>query len=386
MTDAKENIDELLGEIARLKSEVERLKHAPRDGESVSNQQNESETRYRNLVELAVDAIFMGDPQGNIIGANQSAVTLTGYSLEELLGRNLGKLFSEEENARVPLRYDLLKDGKVIQSERMLTRKDGGVVPIGMNSRMMPDGTYHTFMRDYTERKENQERLLALIRDLEAFTYTVSHDLRAPLSNILISTEILVSRCEETSDDDALKFLRMIENSAEDMFALVDNLLALARSEEIKRPLELIDVDGVLQKVLATLSLGLEAGGVDVMATPMPSLKVPETFVSQIFQNLVGNALKYGSQPGSSIEVGGERQGDNALLFVRDHGPGIPREEHGQVFDMFYRGRNSGPYSGSGLGLAIVKKIARAFDGRAWVEETPGGGCTFCVEMKNVIP
>ncbi|WP_020677623.1 ATP-binding protein [Geopsychrobacter electrodiphilus] len=351
--------------------------------DSAHRQLVESEEHYRNLVELAVDAIFMGDAQGKIIGANQSAVSLTGYSLDELLGMSLGELFSAEERDRVPLRYDLLKAGQIVQSERMLTRKDGGLVAIGMNSRMMPDGTHHTFIRDITERKADETRMLALIRELEAFTFTASHDLRTPLSSILMATEILESRCKQTLDAPEHSLLQMIANSTREMLTLVDNLLLLARAESPLRPSQPVDSNKVLAEVIDSLSLRLETTGVAIKQDPVPDLKIPETFISQIFHNLIGNALNYAGRKGETIEVSGRQQGNRVRLYVRDHGPGIPAKEHGRIFELFYRGENASEQVGSGLGLAIIAKIARAFNGQAWAEETPGGGATFCVELEN---
>ena len=116
-------------------------------------------SHYRALVETAADAIFVGNANGHIIFANPSATGLSGYSHAQLLTMNLRELFSEEEIQRVPLRYDLLRQGKTVKTERFLTRKDGSTVPVEMNSRMMPDGTYHSFFRDITERKQADEAL-----------------------------------------------------------------------------------------------------------------------------------------------------------------------------------------------------------------------------------
>jgi signal transduction histidine kinase len=104
----------------------------------------------------------------------------------------------------------------------------------------------------------------------------------------------------------------------------------------------------------------------------------------QVFHNLIGNAIRYGCKPGDIIEVGGERKAENVRLYVRDHGPGIPEEERDLIFEPFCRGTTGKDEKGTGIGLATVQKIARLYDGRAWVEETSGGGSTFWVEMVDV--
>ncbi|MCF6265770.1 MAG: PAS domain S-box protein [Desulfuromusa sp.] len=144
--------NDLTQKISYLQEENHRLK------ESLQTVRYNSD-RYEALIEFAADAIFMGDPDGNIIGASQSTATLTGYSYTELVDMNLGQLFTEAEKLRAPLRYDLLKQGKTVQTERQLTRKDGTTVPVEMNSRVMPDGSYHSFMRDISKRKRAEEAL-----------------------------------------------------------------------------------------------------------------------------------------------------------------------------------------------------------------------------------
>ena len=156
----KSSFQELQNKIEQLHQEQAVLQEALRKCRSEVVKTLEERDRSQGLIELAADAIFTGDPKGNFTGVNQSALALTGYSRDELLTMHMGQLFSKEEQLRVPLRYDLLKQGKVVQTERTLTRKDGSVVPIEMNSKMMPDGTLHAFIRDVTRRKVMEQDLL----------------------------------------------------------------------------------------------------------------------------------------------------------------------------------------------------------------------------------
>ena len=144
----------LMQQISILQEENQQLK------QSLQAAKNNADL-YENLVEFAADAIFIGDPTGKIIGANQRAVQLSGYSYAELVDMNLSQFFSAAEQLKTPLRYDLLKQGKIVKSERLLSRKDGTTVAVEMNSRMLPDGTYHTFIRDITDRKQADAALRA---------------------------------------------------------------------------------------------------------------------------------------------------------------------------------------------------------------------------------
>ena len=340
------------------------------------------EIRYKDLFELAADAILTGDPEGKIIGANPKASELSGYPREELLGCSIALLFSPTEQARVPLRYDLLKAGKVVQSERLLTRKNGSTVAISMNSRMMPDGTYHTFMRDITDQKALEEKLKASNRELEAFVYTVSHDLRTPLSTIIGYLDFL-QETDLSLNENTREILHSIEHAGEGMLATLEDLLALATAGNLERPLLPVDLTRVRDNVLHTQGSRLEAKGFRVVKTALPAIHVPESYLEQIFNNLIGNALNYAGT-GGRLEIGGEKTTAGVEFYVRDYGPGIAAKDHLRIFEAFFRGKSAGENQGTGVGLAIVRKIARACGGEAWLEETPGGGCTFRVRLESL--
>lgn len=374
---------ELREKNSRLRAEIEQLKSLLREGEAERTDLAEEMRRCHELVELAADAVFMGDPEGDIIGANQSASLLTGYAPAELLGKNLGALFSAAERERTPLRYDLLKAGEVVQNERQLTRKDGSNVAIWMNSRMMPDGSYHTFMRDNSERKALEEQLRTLARDLESFAYTASHDLKTPLSSILGCIELLRGNCKPDLQGQAFELIHLIETSAEGMLSLIENLLTLARSGRADRPEEMVDTNAILFRVLEELGPQLEVSGLKVESENLPALYIPGVLVGQVFQNLIGNCILYASVPGGKVSIAATQHDDRVRLTVADQGPGIADEDRLKIFDRHYRGLVASGKSGSGLGLAIVAKIARTYGGRAWVVENPGGGSRFCVEFVN---
>ena len=245
------------------------------------------------------------------------------------------------------------------------------------------DGQVHklSVFRDITARKEAERKLHAANQELDAFVYTVSHDLRTPLTPIIGFAEFLREEYADRLDARGIDILGEIEKQGEKMLALLEDLLVLARVGRIETPADEVDVTMVAQEVLDDLSDTIIQGGASVTLGPLPSLKVPETLLAQLFSNLIGNALRYAGGPGARIEVGGGRSDGRVLLYVRDHGPGIPAEERSLVFDLFYRGSTAGKSIGTGIGLATVRKIARLYDGQVRIEETPGGGSTFVVEF-----
>jgi PAS domain S-box-containing protein len=237
-------------------------------------------------------------------------------------------------------------------------------------------GILGTF-EDITERKLAEE-------ELEAFAYTVSHDLRTPLTSMIGYADLLREICQDRLDEQALNCLAKIIASGEMMATLMDDLLTLATVGKVQSPVEALDTRKVVNEVVNSLSEQISRVGGGVVVGDLPVVQVSKTLLVQLFDNLLGNAIRYGCKPGDVIEVGGERIGERVSLYVRDHGPGIPIDERDRIFEVFFRGTIGKSQKGSGVGLATVQKIAKTYEGRTWVEETPGGGSTFWVEMVDI--
>jgi PAS domain S-box-containing protein len=243
-------------------------------------------------------------------------------------------------------------------------------------------GILGTF-EDITERKQAEERLKETNQELDAFVYTVSHDLRSPLTPIIGYADFLRENYSDRLDDQALDCLAGISTSGGKMVALMEDLLTLAKVGQIERPAKPVDVNQVVQGVAKEFGSRILEAGLTMKWESLPTLQVTKTLLAQIFDNLIGNAVRYAGREGGPIEIGGERSGKVVRFFVRDHGPGIPAEERSRIFEVFFRGTTGKMVQGTGVGLAIVQKIARLYGGRVWVEETHGGGCTFWVEMED---
>ncbi|HEY6871383.1 MAG TPA: ATP-binding protein [Geobacteraceae bacterium] len=237
------------------------------------------------------------------------------------------------------------------------------------------------------ERKRAENELREANRELDAFVYTVSHDLRSPLTPVIGYAEFLRSHYQgRLIDDQAMEMLAEIDRQGQRMLGLLEDLLVLARVGHLERPAEPVDGNEVVREVVLGMASQLACAGMTVEAGALPRIRLPKSLLAQVFDNLIGNAIRYAGREGCSIEVGGERRGDMVMIFVRDHGPGIPAQERDHIFDLFFRGSTGNRVEGTGVGLATVQKIARLYGGRAWMEETPGGGCTFRVEMTDATP
>jgi PAS domain S-box-containing protein len=235
--------------------------------------------------------------------------------------------------------------------------------------------------RDITERIENNQRLLQANRELDAFVSTVSHDLRAPLTPLIGFAELLEERSADQLDEIGLECIREIRKTAGKMQNLLEDLLSLSRVGQLCEPDTPVDPTRVVHDVLAELADKVLQHRARVSIAPMPAVFVPEALLTDLFHNLLANALNYAAPQDPRIEVQGQRFIDRVRFSVIDYGPGIAPEEREKVFEPFQRGKSAGQAAGTGVGLATVAKIARFYNGLAHAEETPGGGTTVVVDL-----
>jgi PAS domain S-box-containing protein len=348
----------------------------------------ESEERFRSFFTTAAAGMVILSPDGGIIQVNPAFCGFIGYREDELRQLTITEITHPDDRGMTSGSYEQIFSGqkRAVHYEKRYLRKDGQViwghasVACIMGADQQP---LHCIclVQDISERKKAEEDLRQANRELDAFVYTVSHDLRSPLTPIIGFADYLRTEYHDSLDAEAQKMLVEIGKQGHLMLELLEDLLSLARVGHLERPAEPVDLRDVVLEVVGGFWNRLEQCGMTVTLDDLPSLRAPKSLLVQIFDNLIGNALRYAGQQGGTVEVGGERIGNRVRLYVRDHGPGIPAAEQETVFDLFYRGSTGKVVEGTGVGLATVLKIARLYGGNAWVEETVGGGCTFRVEM-----
>jgi PAS domain S-box-containing protein len=388
-----ERTAELAGANQRLQQDIMLRKEA-------EGQLRESQQMLQLVLDNIPQLVFWKDRDSVYLGCNRNFAGAAGVeSPQGLVGKtdyDLPWTMEESEFYRECDRRVMESDTPefhIIETQRQADGKQAWVdtnkIPLHDSEGRVVGilGTYE----DITERqkaeialRESEERLKEANQELEAFTYTVSHDLRTPLTVILGYADLLRKSLRDRMDEQELNCLSAIHDSGIRMEELMEDLLALARAGQIERPTDPFDAGEVVNDVACGLAEIITKAGVSVAVGDLPTLRVPRTLLFQVFHNLIGNAIRYGCKPGDVIEVGGERKEEKVRLYVRDYGPGIPEEERGLIFEAFYRGTTGKDNKGTGIGLATVQKIARLFDGRAWVEDTPGGGSTFWVELVDV--
>jgi len=278
--------------------------------------------------------------------------------------------------------WDEIKDGRTVHEERQFGQLDR-TYEIVHTPVHTPQGELQKLAvcRDITERKEAAEKLEELNKQLDSFVYTVSHDLRSPLTPIIGFAEFLKEEYRDKLDDQGINLLQEIENQGGRMLNLMEDLLELSRVGHLPPPEKPVNVNAVIELVLQENHAEINQKNTSITVKDLPELVIPETLLIELFSNLLLNALRYGCNSGGQIEIGGDSNSNEKSLYVRDYGPGIPEKEREKVCNVFFRGSTAGDTQGTGIGLATVHKIVRLYNGVIKIEETPGGGCTIRIQF-----
>ena len=240
-------------------------------------------------------------------------------------------------------------------------------------------------LRDITERKEQENALRSSNRELEQFAYVASHDLQEPLRMVSSYLSLLEKRNRAVLDDKSREFVGHAVDGAERMHALINGLLAYSRVDRGEAPQEPVDASAALNEALDYLRPKLVEAGAEVISDPLPGVLGDRMQLVQLFQNLVGNAIKYRGERAPRIHIGAEREGERWRIAIRDNGIGIDAAHHERIFEIFQRLHTRGEYPGTGIGLAICKKIVERHGGRLWVESVKDQGSTFCFTLTEAI-
>ncbi len=353
-----------------------------------------NEEKYRMLVELASDAFFQGDANGNLITINDKSIELTGYTKDDLLKMNIKDLFADDTLEVVPFRYDLLKGGDTFKTERSLLKKDGEKIVVEMNSRQMPDGTYQSFFRDITERKklfnhliEAKEKAEEMNRIKTFFFANMSHELRTPFVGIQGYSELLA---DSLKDPEAKDMAEQILKASKRLTDTLNKILNVTRLEFDKLELNLTKVDVV--ELIETLSKLFEKSAeinhttlnVNILFKPIV-INSDAKLLGEILTNLINNAVKYTHNGTIDIICNLEiiDQVNILKINISDTGVGIPIEKQEVIWQEFRQASEgfNRSFEGTGLGLTIIKKYVTALNGKISLSSEVEKGTTFTIEL-----
>lgn len=348
--------------------------------------------RMRSVVDHVLDGIITIDEHGIIDSFNPAAERIFGYLAEEVVGRNVKVLMPEPYHGghdAYLANYLATGEAKIIGIGREVVgrRKDGSTFPmdLAVSEFRLGQGRYFTgIVRDISERKQAEAELLQTAQelarsnqDLEQFAYVASHDLQEPLRAVGGCVQILQRRYQDRLDERADELIAHAVDGVHRMQKLIDDLLTYSRVSTRGKAFEPCDTGAVLRLVLDNLQASLKDAGATVTHDDLPVVRGDAAQLAHLFQNLLGNAVKFRGQAPPLVRVGARRAGAEWIFSVRDNGIGIAPEYLERIFDIFQRLHTREEYPGTGIGLALCKKIVERHRGRIWAESEPGRGATF---------
>ncbi|HVR80884.1 MAG TPA: ATP-binding protein [Luteimonas sp.] len=352
----------------------------------------------RMIMDNSLDVICAIDGDGRFVEVSAASESLWGYAPSELVGRAYAELVHPDDIVRSAEAAGSVMSGQpAVDFNNRYRRKDGRMIDIDWSAAWSePGGMMFCVARDATGRKLAEQAILALNselaasaaelqqtnHELESFSYSVSHDLRAPLRHIDGYARMLQEDAAGQLDAEMRRYLDAISASARNMGVLIDDLLAFSRLG--RQPVEriVVDMNALTERALHEVGGG-RPGGPRVQVAPLPPAHGDPVLLRQVWVNLLSNALKYSAKRGDAaqVEVSGERDGDVTRYRVRDNGVGFDMRYADKLFGVFQRLHSQDEFEGTGVGLAIVQRVVTRHGGRVWAEAELDRGATFTIEL-----
>jgi len=382
----------------------------------------------RSLIEASLDPLVTISPDGTISDVNDATVEVTGIPREELIGMDFSNYFTDPGKAKAGYET-VFRDGSVTDYELQIRHRDGHITPVLYNATVYRDGTgdvtgVFAAARDVTERKRAENALIMAYNELDdrvkdrtlelqkantslereiaerkataeelrrkseelarsnlelqQFAYIASHDLQEPLRAISGFTELLEKRYKGQIDERADKYIHFIVDGTRQMHQVIEDLLSYSRVQTRAREFDRIDANDSLERAILNLHFPITEKHAKITHDPLPEIFADPVQITQVFQNLIGNGLKF-QKPGSvpEIHIGARTGGSGWVFSVQDNGIGIEPRHADRIFKIFQRLHAKGEYDGTGIGLAICKRIVERHGGDITVASAPGAGSTF---------
>jgi len=374
--------------------------------------------RLAAVVRDSNDAVMLLDFEGNILAWNRGAENIYGWSEAEALQMNIRETVPEDKSQEALAFAEDLAAGKIVKSfETQRVTKDGRVLEVWSTITLLRDdegkpAAIATTERDITQRKRAEEELKALNeslerrvaerttvaeqradelarsnRELDDFTYVVSHDLKEPLRGIDAFSTFLAEDYADKLDEQGRKYIGVLRDSATRMNALIEDLLQLTRIGRTRQTYAPVSVQSLLEDIRQDLAFALEEKKVDLrIQSHLPTITCQPAHLKQVFENLISNAIKFNDKPRPVVEIACHEDHSLYTFSVRDNGIGIDERYHEKIFQIFQRLGRREDYEGTGAGLTICKKIVEARGGKIWLESKVGQGSTFLFTIPKEVP
>jgi len=351
-----------------------------------------AERLARSVIEQASEAIVVCDGAGTVLRASRGAERLceqnpifksfdSVFALRRRLTPPGAPLSAPVDFMRVRFADLCGKDLHGIDAR--LVGRDGENIDllVSVGSLRGTDGEVSGCvftLTDVSQQKRMAEALVTSNQDLEQFAYIASHDLQEPLRMVTSYLSLLRRRCATQLDPKAQDYVEHAVNGAKRMHDLVRGLLDFSKVSKSSATPSALDLDAILAEVIETLQPSIQESGATVTVDPLPRIVANRLAMIQLFQNLIGNALKFRGDRSPCVHVSASRSADGWTFSVKDNGIGIDPAQQGRLFTVFQRLHTREEYAGTGIGLAVCKKIVERQGGRIWIESQLGQGATFC--------
>jgi len=355
--------------------------------EAMAGETKQSKELFRTLFHRSpIGTYIIQDGRFRLV--NRQLAYILGYEEDELIGRpTLGFVLMEDRNSVHDNAVKMLKAGSSVGYEFRIITKQARikwvmetVTPVHYHEKRATLGS----LIDVTERKQMEERLRQITlemqrsnTELEQFAYVISHDLHEPLRMVSSYTQLLARRYRDELDADADEFISYALDGAQRMQALLNDLLGYSRVGTRGKPFALVDCQRVVEQAMSNLKIAIEECGASVTYDVLPGVLGDEGQLVRLFQNLIGNAIKFRGAEAPRVHISALRWHNVVTFSVKDNGIGIDPQHSRTIFEIFRRLHTREEYPGTGMGLAICRKIVERHGGRISVQSRPGEGSAF---------
>ena len=361
----------------------------------ITDQKEQEEQLYllSLIAEKNINAVVISDADGKIEWANTSFLSMSGYSIEEVIGKKPGHFLQGADTNPETVSYlkDKIFKGLPFNCEIINYSKNGNKYWVNINGQALYNKNgevikYFAIEEDISQRKESEVQREFLVdslaksnKELEDYASIVSHDLKSPLRSI----HSLISWIKEDNDKEfntqTLQYLSMVENKVEKMDHLIDGILTYAKIDKVNKVVENVNTQEIVQNIINIIHI---PSHIKVsIKNPLPTIKADRFRIQQLFQNLISNAVNYVDKPTGAVQIDCIETPKDYLFSIKDNGPGIAKENQEKIFKIFQSLETTD--KSTGLGLSIVKKIVETYNGEIWIESKMGKGTTFFIKFKK---
>jgi len=351
----------------------------------------ESKKRFQTIIDAAPNALVLEDPSAKIILVNQEAEILFGYKREELLGKDIKLILPQRVANTITFTFE---NSTHTEKETKGKRRDGSLidVEVGLTAIHTQGGiSVVSAIIDISDRKRveqelrvQRDRLQESNEELERFAYVASHDLQEPLRAVRSWSQILLGEIGSNVSAEGKEAFEFIMKGADRMSSLIRALLDYSRAARGGREREATPMKDLIEQALANLATVIkESKSQVILEGEFPTLEITPVLFTQVFQNLIGNGIKFKGEANPIIHISSRRSENREEwnFCVKDNGIGIQPKHQARIFEAFKRLHTQEEYEGSGIGLSIAKKVIEHHGGRIWVESEAGQGAKFCFSL-----